>query len=182
MTAISINTTAAPRETGRAIWISMLLAGLAGALNMYATWRFNLEVPLQLTVPLHMDPATESVRPWAPWWVPVAITALLAMLLWRAFAVRADGVRFVGGTVAATLTCYLTFVVAVFCLEYGAILQYVPPPPLAKLLMVSPLVLIGSVKMLALQLFFGFPVATIGNLLIAMAITATARLTWRFTA
>ena len=88
MTAISMNSAAAPRESERAIWISTLLAGLAGALSMYATWRFNLEVPFQLTVPVHMDPATERVRQWAPWWVPVVIMTLLAMLLWRTFAVR----------------------------------------------------------------------------------------------
>ena len=36
--------------------------------------------------------------------------------------------------------------------------------------------------MLVIQLTCGFPIGLIANLLLAMAIAATARLVWRFTA
>ncbi len=99
-----------------AILVTTFIAGLIGAGFMYWTWRGVLEIPFVLTVGLHIDPVSAPVRPWAPWWVPVAMMCLLTMLL------------------------------ASLCLNYGAMLQYLPMPPVTRMLGVLPLALLEGVQ------------------------------------
>jgi hypothetical protein len=166
-----------------AILLSTFVAGIVGALYMYWTWRVEIGIPLQLSIGLHMDPAWESVRPWAPWWVPTAIMAIITMVLWRILAAHAAGVSLKGGAIAIMIVSYLTYGVAMICLEIGAMMQYVPPPSLGRMLTVMPLVLIEAGRVMLLYLLMGFPIGWIATGLVStingMATAAVGRIILR---
>src|SRR5437764_279425 len=84
-----------------AIALTTLMAGAIGAGYMYLNWDY----PLELTIPLHMNPAQSRVVSWAPRWVPVTAMAVAAMLLWRLFVARARGISMK----AAVVTLFFVF-------------------------------------------------------------------------
>jgi hypothetical protein len=156
-----------------AILVTTLIAGVVGAAFMYWTWRQDFGVPLQLTVSLHMDPASSPVRPWALWLVPVIVTAPLAMGLWRVLVARAQRMSMLGGVLAILAICYLTYGVGIVCLEYGAMMQYVPRPPSMQLLAALPMVLLEALQVILLYLVMGFPFGWI-LIIIVCVIVGTA--------
>ncbi len=141
-----------------AILVTTFIAGLIGAGFMYWTWRGVLEIPFVLTVGLHIDPVSAPVRPWAPWWVPVAMMCLLTMLLWRLFVARRGRASVMAATALFFVVSNLTYVVAILCLNYGAMLQYVPTPPVTRMLALLPLVLLEGAQLGALPRYSNFSV------------------------
>jgi hypothetical protein len=166
-----------------AILVTTFIAGLIGAGFMYWTWRGVLEIPFVLTVGLHMEPASETVRPWAPWWVPVAMMCLLTMLIWRLFAARVRGISVLSATAIFFVVSNLTYVVATLCLNYGAILQYVPTPPITRILAVLPLALLEGAQLVVIYFVMATPIGWALSLLLCAIIggvtVAIGRLTAR---
>jgi hypothetical protein len=163
--------------------VTTFIAGLIGAGLMYWTWRGVLEIPFVLTVGLHMDPASQSVRPWAPWWVPVGMMCLLTMLVWHRFAARPRGISVKCATAIFFVVSNLTYVVASLCLEYGAMAQYVPFPSVLRMLFALPLVLLGGAQMGLMYFIFATPIGWALSLLMCAIIggvtVAIGRLTAR---
>jgi hypothetical protein len=141
-----------------AILVTTFIAGLVGSGLMYWTWRGVLEIPFVLTVGLHIDPASAPVRPWAPWWVPVAMMCLLTMLLWRLFVARRRRASVMAATALFFVVSNLTYVVATLCLNYGAALQYVPTPPVTRMLAVLPLALVEGAQMAQMYFVLATPI------------------------
>jgi hypothetical protein len=172
------------RASPWAIRATTIIAGLIGAGLMYWTWRGIYGVPLELTVPLHMDPATDRVRPWAPWWVPAALMAIVTASLWRLIAARRRGtVSIVTGALVLFLASHLTYMVGNICLEYGAMLQYQPLPPLLKMLLLFPLVILEGAQVTLLFFAMGLPIGpaiiAVGCLLVSVTIYGIGRLVSR---
>lgn len=159
-----------------AISLTTLMAGAIGGYYMY----FNWDYPLELTIPLHMNPAQSRVESWAPRWVPVTVTAVFAMALWRLFVARARGISMKG----AVITLFIVFAsyhcVAFICIDYGAALQTVPMPSLWQMIAMFPFELLGGlftagvmlmlapvewIVLLVLACAAGLPTAAIGRLI-----------------
>jgi hypothetical protein len=160
MSTIAIDNASPKWRIGRAARITTTaIAGLVAALFMYHEWRNSLQVPLELVVSVHMNDTGSAVRPWAPWWVPTGIMAMLSMLLWRAFAVRRSSVSIIGGTIAFIIVAILIFPVAGLCLELGAVAQYYPRPAMERILAILPLMIVGSIGNTMIYLFINGIVA-----------------------
>jgi hypothetical protein len=153
--ADAIDSLEGARREGRiARGTTMVAAGLLGALHMYWCWRGLLGVPLELSVSVHMNDSRSAVDPWAPWWVPTGILAALTTLLWRALAIRPGRVAALRGALALVIAALLAFPVAFMCLELGAVAQYNPMPSATRILIVLPLMVVGSVSGAAVFLMF----------------------------
>ncbi|MBX9841714.1 MAG: hypothetical protein K2Z80_07900 [Xanthobacteraceae bacterium] len=122
----------------------MVLAGLFATCHMLLLWRNVLGVPWELSVAAHMNDQGSPVRPWAPWWVPACIMALLAMLLWRAFAARRERILAWRGALVFALIALLGFPVAFLCLNLGATAQYYPRPSVDHVLLILPMMVVSS--------------------------------------
>lgn len=157
------------RSRGRSaiLWAGTLLTGFVFFWGAYRIWVRVLGVPFELKPgPITLDGALERVRPWAPWWIMPSVTALIGMLLWRWIAQRGGTILIGGAARAYVLTVAASFVVAAFCLELGAIFQYVPPPPLLKIVAVLPAIFLEGLFLTALNLV-AIPVAAILGILVA---------------
>jgi hypothetical protein len=149
-----------------AILLTTLIAGAIGAGYMHVYW----DSPSELTIPLHMNPAQSRVVSWAPRWVPVTVMAVLAMALWRLFVARGRGIS----TKGAVITLFVVFIlhhgVAFVCLDYGAALQYMPPPPLWQMLAMFPLQLLGGLFTAGVMFMISGPIEWIVALVLACAV------------
>ena len=145
--------------------ITIALAGLFGLAWMLWVWRWDIGVPWQLSVAVHMNDQGSPVRPWAPWWVPACILAALAALMWRMFAVRRDRIIAWRGALVFALIVLLAHPVAFLCLELGATAQFYPRPSLDRVLLVLPLMVVGSVgtalMVMAMGGFILMPIAAL---------------------
>jgi hypothetical protein len=170
---------AEPSEGQRfAITLTTLMAGAIGAGYMYVYW----DSPHELTIPLHMNPAQSRVVPWAPWWVPVSVMGLLAMVFWRLFVARAGGISMKAAVITLFVVFALHHCVAFICVDYGAALQYVPPPPLWQMIGMFPFELLGGLFTTGVMVMLGFDNLIVTLVLAALAGTANAglgRLIWR---
>lgn len=134
-------------------YATIILAGLFGMCHMLWIWRMELGVPVVLSVAVHMSDDGSPVRPWAPWWVPVSIMAIFAMLLWRGLALRRERIRFGRGALAFALIVLLGYPTAFLCLELGATAQFHPWPSLERFLTVLPLMVAGSIGTAIMLMF-----------------------------
>jgi|GEM_PF-4846216 len=164
-----------------AIVLTTLMAGAIGAGYMYAYW----DPPHQLTIPLHMNPAQSRIVPWAPWWVPVTIMAVLAMALWRLFVARARGISMKSAVITLFVVFALHRCIAFICVDYGAALQFVPPPPLWHMIGMFPFELLGGLFTAGVLLMLAPGDWIVMLVFAALAGTANAglgQLIWRLTA
>jgi hypothetical protein len=134
-----------------ALWLATIVAGLAGAAMMYLEWRGFFGVPHELSVPVHMADEGSPVKMWAPWWVPASTMMLLTMMLWRLLAVRKGGISFWGGVLAMVIAGPLIYLVAIICLEVGAMLQFNPRPPINRILALVPLVIREGLELIVVM-------------------------------
>jgi hypothetical protein len=172
-----------PSEGQRvAIALTTLMAGAIGAAYMYVYWDY----PLELTIPLHMNPAQSRVVSWAPRWVPVTAMAVVAMLFWRLFVARARGISTKGAVITLFVVFALYHCIAFICIDYGAALQYAQPPSLWRLIAMFPVELVGGLFTGGVMMMLGFPFGWIAMLVLAaaagMANAGLGRLIWRLAA
>jgi hypothetical protein len=153
--ALSSVTARQPAAGRAAKLVTIALAGLYGALMMYWTWRGVLGVPLELSVPVHMSDTGSPARPWAPWWVPTSIMAIIAMLLWRLLVARRDRVVVWRGMLVFILISLLDEPVAHLCSQIGAMMQFNPRPSIERILMILPIMLVGSVGLAVMMFMMG---------------------------
>lgn len=172
---------AEPSEGQRfAIALTTLMAGAIGAGYMY----FNWDYPRELTIPLHMNPAQSRVVSWAPWWVPASVMAVMAMAFWRLFVARARGISMKAAVIVMFVVFALYHCVAFICIDYGAALQYVPPPSLWHMIAMFPFQVLGGLFTTGVMIMLGLDSLIVALLLAAAAGTANAgigRLIWRLT-
>jgi hypothetical protein len=178
MTDIAIGVTKAGDPLSRriALWLATMIAGLAGAAMMYLEWRGFFGVPHELSVPVHMADEWSPAKLWAPWWAPVSIMMLLTMLLWRLLAVRKQGISFWGGVLAMVLAWPSVYLVAIICLELGAMMQFNPRPSIARILALMPLVLQEGLELIVVM---GGVLGLLWGTLIGMTTVAAGRLILR---
>jgi hypothetical protein len=148
MSVMELETT--PNQTAASVKVArtmtIILAGLFGLACMLWVWRVMLGVPWELSVAVHMNDQGAPVRPWAPWWVPASIMAILAMLLWRAFAARHERILAWRGALVFALIPLLAFPIAFLCLNLGATAQYYPRPSFDHVLLTLPIMVISSLS------------------------------------
>ncbi len=153
--AAEVTNAGKPRSYIVTLLFMTAIAALVGATMMYLRWRGFFGVPHVLSVPVHMNDQGSPVRPWAPWWVPTGIMAIVTALLWCRLAVRKQRISLWGGAFALMLASMLTYTVGAICLEVGAMMQFLPRPPVTHILMVMPLVLLGGLQLIVLSLIMG---------------------------
>lgn len=167
--------------------IMLLLTAFAfGVVSFYLasyTWSGMLTIPTELKIPagnIRLDAdLPRRVRPWAPWWIMPTIVAPLGMVFWRIFAMRRGNISLRGGAVAAILVLCTAFVVALFCLEIGAMLQYDPQPPIWKIASLVPLIAIESIAFLGVEMFINGIVYMPAFALIGLGFAAASRILMR---
>src|SRR5690242_12007149 len=113
--------TPAPAIRRIAVVLTSLTAGAAGGLIAYWTWRLALRLPLGLESDLSPTAAPAGGVPLTPWWVPAAIVAAVAMLLWPILAAHARRISLLGGSAAIVLVSVLIFPIAAICVEVAGI-------------------------------------------------------------
>ena len=169
---------AAPKPVFRRIvvFLTALVAGAAGCLIAYWTWRMVLKLPLGLDADLRLasTPAV-STAPGMHWWVPTLIAGGLAVLLWTILAAHARRISLVGGSAAIVLVSLLIFPVAAICVGLGGLTRD-GWPSFFELIGAMPRVLVEAVKVTFVNLLYcgilTVPVAALIGLLLA----ATGRL------
>jgi hypothetical protein len=156
--------------------MTALVAGAAGCLIAYWTWRMVLKLPLGLDANLRLASTNAaSSAPGMHWWVPVAIAGGVAVLLWTILAAHARRISLVGGSAAIVLVSILIFPVAAICIELGG-LSHDGWPSLVELIGALPRVLGHAFRVTFVNLLYcgilTVPVAALVGLLLA----ATGRL------
>ncbi len=178
ISSVKVENVGEPISRRVALWLAMMVAGLTGAAMMYLEWRSFFGVPHELSVPVHMANEGSPVRMWAPWWVPASIVMLLTMMLWRLLAVRKGGISFWGGVLAMVFAGPLIHLVAIICLEVGAMLQFNPRPPINRILALIPpvireglglIVIMGSVWGVLWGALIGMFTVLLGRLMLRLA-------------
>jgi Na+/proline symporter len=155
-------------------------AGAVGLLMAYWVWRGVLGVPFELASPgVKLDRAFEAVRPWAPWWVLPTLMTLASMAIWRALAWREDGISLRGAATVGVVIIPLALVLGAFCLQVGTIAQYVPTPPLAKIIGLLPRMLSECVSSAFVGLMFHGMVVVPASVLLMLVVAAATRLLLR---
>ena len=158
------------------VLFTALVAGAAGCLIAYWTWRMVLKLPLGLDADLRAVSTTAaSSAPGTHWWVPTVIAGGLAVLLWTILATHARRISLVGGSAAIVLVSLLIIPVAAICVEFGGLTRD-GWPSFVELIGAMPRVLVEAVKVTFVNLLYcglmTVPVAALIGLLLA----ATGRL------
>jgi hypothetical protein len=156
--------------------LTALVAGAAGCLIAYWTWRMVLKLPLGLDADLRVAPAnTASNVPAIHWWVPTVIAGAIAVLLWTILAAHARRISLVGGSAAIVLASILIFPVAAICIELGG-LSRDGWPSFVELVGAMPRVLVDAVKVTFVNLLYCGLVTVPAAALIGLLLAATGRL------
>lgn len=155
------------------VLLTTIVAGAAGCLIAYWTWRMVLRLPLAVAQDFGIaqaPSAAEGPGSWAPWWVPTAIVGGVAMLLWPVLAAHARRISLLGGSAAIVLVSILIFPVAAFCIEFAALTAN-GWPPLVEFIGAVPRVIAEAVKLTFASLMDSghvtVPVAALIGLLVA---------------
>lgn len=153
--------------------LTALVAGAAGCLIAYWTWRMVLKLPLGLDADLHVTATSAATEaPGMPWWVPTAIAGAVAVMLWTVLAAHARRISLVGGSAAIVLVSILIFPLAAVCIELAG-LSRDGWPSFVELLGAMPRVLVDSVKVTFVNLIYcgliTVPAAALIGLLLAAA-------------
>lgn len=157
------------------VLLTTIVAGAAGCLIAYWTWRMVLRLPLAVAQDFGIAQApgiesSGSAGSWAPWWVPTAIVGGVAMLLWPVLATHARRISLLGGSAAIVLVSILIFPVAAFCIEFAALTAN-GWPPLFEFIGAVPRVIAEAVKLTFASLMESghvtVPVAALIGLLVA---------------
>jgi hypothetical protein len=137
----------APAVRHVAVLLTTAVAGAAGCLIAYWTWRMVLRLPLALAPDSGLAAAghADSPAPWAPWWVPTAIVGIVAMILWPILAAHARRISLLGGSAAIVLVSIVIFPIAAVCVELAALTQDGWPPVL-QFIGAMPRVLVEAVN------------------------------------
>lgn len=154
----------------------MLITGVLVFLYGYYVWRGLIGIPIELPGKVTLDGELRKVRPWAPWWIMPSVTAVIGMLLWRLLAQRAHRISFRGAASAYVLTAISAFIVVTFCLELGAIAQYMPRPPLMKIVAVLPLIASEALAISLINMQYHGIVIVPGAALLGLAVAGLTRL------
>jgi hypothetical protein len=168
---------AAKPVLGRVVVIfTALVAGAAGCLIAYWTWRMVLKLPLGLDADLRLASTTAaSNAPGMHWWVPTVIAGGIAVLLWTILAAHARRISLVGGSAAIVLVSILIFPVAAICIELGG-LSRDGWPPVFELIGAMPRVLVDAVKVTFVNLLYCGLITVPAAALIGLLLAATGRL------
>jgi hypothetical protein len=167
---------AGPASRRIAVVLTSLVAGAAGCLIAYWTWRMVLKLPLALEPDLHLAPVgTVSTTPGAPWWVPTAIVGVIAVVLWPILATHARRISLLGGSAAIVLVSILIFPIAAVCVEVAAITRG-GWPPIIEFIAAMPGVLLDAVKLTFVNLIYCGLVTVPAAALIGLLLAAFGRL------
>jgi hypothetical protein len=165
----------APAIRRIAVAVTSLVAGAVGCLIAYWTWRVVLRLPLGLATDLRHAASVDApagAAPLTPWWVPAAIVAAVAMLLWPILAAHARRISLLGGSAAIVLVSILIFPVAAVCVEFSAI-THDGWPTIVEFVGAMPRVLVEAVKVTFANLIYcgliTVPAAALIGLLLAAA-------------
>lgn len=154
------------------VLLTTLVAGAAGGLIAYWTWRMVLRPPLAIAPGSGLSAGTSAAPDglWAPWWVPSAIVGAVAMILWPILAAHARRISLLGGSAAIVLVSILIFPVAAICIELAALTRDGWPPVL-EFIGAMPRVLVEAVKLTFVNLMYSgavtIPLAALIGLLLA---------------
>jgi hypothetical protein len=153
------------------VFLTTVVAGGAGCLIAYWTWRMVLRLPLALAPGSGLaGGGGEGTGAWAPWWVPTAIVGIVAMVLWPILAAHARRISLVGGSAAIVLVSILIFPVAAMCIEFAALTRDGWPPVL-QFIGAMPRVLGEAVRITFVNLMYSgiitIPLAALIGLLLA---------------
>ena len=155
--------------------VSAVLACIVTGLLVYWFWRKVLGVPLAFPSGIHLEDGPTSLRPWAPWWVPVTVMIAITILVWRALAVRRGSVSWIGAPVAMTVLTPMAIFVGALSLQIGILMQLPHMPPLEKLMQFVAYGLIESMTLFMINLDFValalIPAAIVGFLIAAVGRT-----------
>ena len=185
ITATPVSSSSQPEPAEPAVrQISVLLttvvAGAAGCLIAYWTWRMVLRLPLAIAPGSGLSAGTNAAGsgPWAPWWVPSAIVGAVAMILWPILAAHARRISLLGGSAAIVLVSILIFPVAAVCVELAALTRDGWPPVL-EFIGAMPRVLGEAVNITFVNLMYSGVVTIPLAALIGLLLAAFGRLvTW----
>jgi hypothetical protein len=154
------------------VLLTTIVAGAAGCLIAYWTWRMVLRLPLAVAPGSGLSGAAVVADndPWAPWWVPSAIVGGVAMVLWPILAAHARRISLLGGSAAIVLVSILIFPVAAVCVELASLTRDGWPPVL-EFIGAMPRVLGEAVNVTFVNLMYSgvitIPLAALIGLLLA---------------
>jgi len=159
------------------VLFTALVAGAAGCLIAYWTWRMVLKLPLGLDANLRLAStvAAPSEAPAMHWWVPVAIAGGIAVLLWTILAAHARRISLVGGSAAIVLVSILIFPVAAICVEIAGITDN-GWPSIFEFVGAMPRVLVEAVKVTFVNLIYCGLITVPAAALIGLLLAAFGRM------
>jgi TPR repeat protein len=174
-----IRSTLLPNEspTGRgrnlAGIVSAVLACIVTGLLVYWFWRKVLGVPLVFPGGIHLNDGPTSLRPWAPWWLPITVMVAMTLLVWRALAVRRGTVSWIGAPFAMMTLAPMAVFIGALSLQLGILMQLPDMPPAEKIMQFAAAGLGESTTLFVLNLDFVAlvlaPAAVLGLLIAAVA-------------
>jgi hypothetical protein len=172
ITAAPVNSPPPPAIRQISVLLTTIVAGAAGCLIAYWTWRWVLQLPLDAPPGFGLsETRSETVNTaWVPWWVPSVIAGGLAMVLWPILAAHARSISLIGGSAAIVLVSILIFPVAAVCVEL-AVLTRDGWPPVLEFIGAMPRVLGEAVNATLVNLMYSgvvtIPLAALIGLLLA---------------
>jgi hypothetical protein len=167
---------AAPASRRIAVVLTSLVAGAAGCLIAYWTWRVVLRLPIAFGADLRLAAHDASVGDTSatPWWVPTAIVGAIAMMLWPILAAHARRISLIGGSAAIVLVSVLIFPIAAVCVEVTAI-THDGWPPIIEFMAALPHVLGDAVRVTFVNLLYCGLVTVPAAALIGLTLAALGR-------
>jgi hypothetical protein len=158
-----------------AVVLTSLVAGAVGCLIAFWTWRMVLPLGLEPDLRLASVPSPAGGAPLTPWWVPAAIVAAVAMLLWPVLAAHARRISLLGGSAAIVLVSILIFPVAAICVEVAALTRD-GWPSFLELVGATPRVLVEAVRVTFANLVYCGLITVPAAALIGLMIAAFGRM------
>lgn len=114
-----------------AVTVIYVSSAIAGAMAYYA--HVGLSEGLMATqtelAPIggvHIDSMPDPFRPWAPQWIVMLITVVVAFLIWRCFALRRGSITVWRGIRAMLLITASCFFIPQLCFQIGVFVQTAP--------------------------------------------------------
>ncbi len=156
--------------------LTSLVAGAAGGLIAYWTWRVVLRLPLGLEPDLSLSStAAPAGSPLTPWWVPAAIVGAVAMLLWPILAAHARRISLLGGSAAIVLVSILIFPIAAICVEVAGITNN-GWPSILEFIGAMPRLVVDAVKVTFVNLIYCGLITVPAAALIGLLLAAVGRM------
>jgi len=145
----------APAARRFAVVLTTLVAGAAGCLIAYWTWRMVLRLPLAVEPGSGVagNAAVGDTMAATSWWVPTLIAGAVALALWPILAAHARRISLLGGSAAIVLVSLVIFPVAAICVEMAAVTSR-GLPPLGDLFAAIPGIVGSAVQVTFVNLIY----------------------------